>query len=141
MRGSPGRHCLTVTAQPRVLLHEEDPIMAWLLVEVFADEGIEVIRCASLDEIHVALGAHPDAVVVSDPWSRTARPDLTDDERDIIADLAARARLVLTTTRQWALRSEDLALGDRVTVIPKPFDLDILLRAVRRPAQRLEQSA
>jgi DNA-binding NtrC family response regulator len=116
--------------------------MAWLLVEVFADEGIEVIRCASLDEINIALREHPHAIVVSDPWSRSStRPDLSDDERDTIADLAARARLILTTTRQWALQSEDLSLGDSVTVIPKPFDLDILLRAVRRPTARLEQSA
>jgi DNA-binding NtrC family response regulator len=130
-----------VTAQPRVLLHEQDPSIAWLLVEVFADEGIEVISCASLEEIHGALHQYPDAIVVSDPWSRSTRPDLTDDERDTITRLAARARLILTTTRQWALRSEDLSLGDRVTVIPKPFDLDILLHAVRRPGQHLEPSA
>ena len=141
MRGGVGRHIHTVTPQPRVLLHEHDPTMAWLLVEVFADEGIDVISCASLEEINIALHEHPDAIVVSDPWSRSTRPDLSDDERDTIADLAARARLILTTTRQWGLRSADLSLGDSVTVIPKPFDLDILLHAVRRPTQRLEPSA
>jgi DNA-binding NtrC family response regulator len=130
-----------VTAQPRVLLHEQDPSLAWLLVELFADEGIEVISCASLKEINLALLEHPDAIVVSDPWSRSARPELSETERDAIAELGARARLILTTTRQWALRSENLSLGDSVTVIPKPFDLDILLHAVRRPSRRLEQSA
>ena len=115
--------------------------MAWLLVEVFRDEGIEVTSCASLEEINAALLQHPDAVVVSDPWSRSARPDLSAEERHTIAELAARARLILTTTRQWALQSESLALGDGVTVISKPFDLDELLRAVRQPSSRLQKSA
>jgi DNA-binding NtrC family response regulator len=114
--------------------------MAWLLVEVFRDEGIEVISCASLEEINAALRRHPDAVVVSDPWSRSTHPDLSADERHTITELAERARLILTTTRQWALQSENLALGEAVTVIPKPFDLDELVQAVRRP-WRAERSA
>jgi DNA-binding NtrC family response regulator len=141
MRSIAAGHFITVSAQPRVLLCEHDPIMAWLLVEVFRDEGIEVTSCASLEEINAALLQHPDAVVVSDPWSRSARPDLSAEERHTIAELAARARLILTTTRQWALQSESLALGDGVTVISKPFDLDELLRAVRQPSSRLQKSA
>jgi DNA-binding NtrC family response regulator len=124
------RHFFSVTAQPRVLLCEHDPIMAWLLVEVLRDEGIEVTSCASLEEVNVALRQHPDAVVVSDPWSRSAQPDLSADERHIIVELAARARLILTTTRQWALQSERLLL-DGVTVLAKPLDLEELLHAVR----------
>src|SRR5690349_17628535 len=119
MRGGDALHLITVTAQPRVLLCEHDPIMAWLLVEVFRDEGIEVISCASLEEINAALREHPDAVVVSDPWSRSTQPDLSPDERHTIAELAERARLILTTTRQWALQSNDLPLGEGVTVLAK----------------------
>lgn len=115
--------------------------MAWLLVEVFRDEGIEVTSCASLEEIYAALREHPEAVVVSDPWSRSVRPDLSTDERNTIVELATRARLILTTTRQWALQSERLTLGDDVIVIPKPFDLDELLRAVRHSPDRLQTSA
>ena len=123
-------HFFSVTAQPRVLLCQHDPVMASLLVEVFREEGIEVISCASLEEINARLRQHPDAVVVSDPWSRSAQPDLPADERHTIVELAARARLILTTTRQWALQSDGLPL-DGVTVLPKPFDLDELLHAVR----------
>ena len=138
---APTQHFITVSAQPRVLLCEHDPIMAWLLVEVFRDEGIEVTTCASLEEINAALREHPQAVVVSDPWSRSVRPDLSADERQAIVELAARARLILTTTRRWALQSDGLSLGDGVTVIPKPFDLDELLRAVRHSPDRLQASA
>ena len=141
MRGGTAQHFITVSAQPRVLLCEHDPIMAWLLVEVLRDEGIEVTTCASLEEINAALREHPQAVVVSDPWSRSVRPDLSVDERQAIVELAARARLILTTTRRWALQSDGLSLGDGVTVIPKPFDLDELLRAVRHSPDRLQASA
>jgi DNA-binding NtrC family response regulator len=141
MRGGTAQHFITVSVQPRVLLCEHDPIMAWLLVEVFRDEGIEVTTCASLEEINAALREHPQAVVVSDPWSRSVRPDLSADERHAIVELAARARLILTTTRRWALQSEGLSLGDGVTVIAKPFDLDELLRAVRHSPDRLHASA
>jgi CheY-like chemotaxis protein len=130
-----------VTPHLRVLLCENDPIMACLLVELFGDEGIEVTTCASLDEIKTALAEFPDAIVVSDPWSCSTHPDLSADERSDIAELAARARLILTTTRQWALQSDNLSLGDGVTVIPKPFDLEVLLGAVRQPATRLKKSA
>jgi DNA-binding NtrC family response regulator len=115
--------------------------MAWLLVEVFSDEGIEVTTCASLADTKAALAEFPDAIVVSDPWSRSTHPNLSAEERGTIAELAARNRLILTTTRQLAPGSEELSLGDGVTVIPKPFDLEVLLRAVRQLNPHLKRSA
>ena len=116
---------------PRVLLCENDPVLAWLLLEVFQDEGIQVTTCGSLQEVHSALAEFPEAVVVSDPWSRSRHPELTPDERSEIESLANRARLILTTTRQWAVRCDGRSLGKHVTVLSKPFDLDVLISAVR----------
>jgi len=113
------------------VLCEGDPATASLLVDVFGEEGFEVSTCDTLEEIHAGLQQFPCAVVVSDVWSRITEPDLTPDEHAAIVDLASRARLVLLTVRRWASHAADLALGDRVTVIPKPFDLEVVLSAVR----------
>ncbi len=122
--------------RPRVLLCEPDHSLAWLLVEVLGDEGIEVTSCASLADVNARLFEFPHAVVVSDSWSRARQPSLSVDEQRAILDLAARARLILTTTRQWADRPEELTLDESVTVIAKPFDLDVLVRAVRQASAR-----
>jgi DNA-binding NtrC family response regulator len=120
----------------RVLLFEPDHAIAWLLREVLGDEGIEVTSCASLADINTRLFEFPGAVVISDAWSRAGQPDLSDDEQECILDLATRARLIVTTTRQWAHRPEECALGEGITVIAKPFDLDELVSAVKQAGKR-----
>ena len=122
--------------RPRVLLCEPDRSLAWLLVEVLGDEGIEVTSCASLADVNARLFEFPGAVVISDSWSRASQPNLSVDEQHAILDLAARARLIVTTTRQWANRPEESTLGERVTIIAKPFDLDVLVSAVRQASAR-----
>lgn len=123
---------VNLRGRPRVLLCEPDPTLAWLLEEVFGDEGLAVVLCPSLEDIKAALRRYPGAVVVCDAWSRVTEPDLAPDEHAAIVDLGERARLILMTTRPWALQPADASLGDRVTVIAKPFDLDALLTLVRR---------
>lgn len=122
--------------RPRVLLCEPDHSLAWLLVEVLGDEGMDVTSCASLADVNARLCEFPGAVVVSDAWSRASQPDLSVDEQHAILDLAARARLIVTTTRAWAHRPQRLTLGQSVTVIAKPFDLDVLVRAVWQASAR-----
>ena len=122
--------------RPRVLLCEPDHSLAWLLVEVLGDEGIEVTSCASLADINARLFEFHGVVVISDSWSRASQPNLSVDDRHAILDLAARSRLIVTTTRQWAHRPEELTLGESVTVIAKPFDLDVLVSAVMHASAR-----
>jgi DNA-binding response OmpR family regulator len=117
--------------RPHLVLYDRDPATASLLVDVFNEEGFEVSMCATLEEIHAGLQQFPCAVVVTDVGWHITEPDLTADEHAAIVDLASRARLVLLSVRRWASQAADLALGDRVTVIPKPFDLEVVLSAVR----------
>jgi DNA-binding NtrC family response regulator len=124
----------------RVVLFEDDPILAAVLLEVFADEDIDVSRCESLDEIHCAVRQYPGAVVVSDSWSSTLSVKLGEAERAEIDALARTAAVILTTGRTWgARRGPEWQFGERVLVVPKPYDLDQLMGAVRTAAARLNR--
>jgi DNA-binding response OmpR family regulator len=124
--------------RPRVLLYDNDPFLQYLLVDVFLDEDIDVSRCGSLADIHAGLDEYPDAIVVSDSWSNPACRTLPPDEHQALVGLAARARLIVATTRHWALHPENLDLGENVTVLAKPFDLEDLVGAVRSRGRRAD---
>jgi DNA-binding NtrC family response regulator len=118
-------------SRPRVLLYEDDAALASILVELFADEHIEVRRCTSFEEIQAALGDSPRAIVVSDCWSHDARGQISSREVDEIMALGRVAPVIVTTGRSWPARASELSLGEHVVVIQKPYDVDQLLDTIR----------
>jgi DNA-binding NtrC family response regulator len=116
---------------PRVLLYERDPLLARILVEVFADERVDVVECGSLADIERALSLEPGAVVVTDSWTDSREARLGVAERDSINQLGQRAQVIVTTARPWARKASELDLMPEVRVISKPYDLDELIEAVR----------
>jgi len=125
----------------RVLLCEHDPLLAKILMDLFADENIVVTMCASLEEIEAALDDNPRAVIVTDSWTDSWCPDLSTLERATIAHLAERTHVVVTTGRAWANKPADAGLGPQVGVISKPYDLDELVSAVRSAASAIPREA
>jgi DNA-binding NtrC family response regulator len=115
----------------RVLLCEQNPLLARILIQLFASERIGVRECDSLQDIERALIEYPHAVVIADSWTDFRHGDLTVCERDAIKRLGQRTAVVMTTGRSWAYKASELDLGPRVSVIPKPYDLEQLLEAVR----------
>lgn len=67
--------------RPCVLLFEDDPVLMSVLLDLLSDEDIDVTRCESLEEIRVAVGEYPGAVVVSDFWSETRSVKVGEPER------------------------------------------------------------
>jgi len=116
---------------PRVLLYERDPLLARILVDVFAYEQVDVVECGSLADIDRALAEHAGAVVVTDPWTDYREVRLSEDERHNINLLRQRAQVVVTTTGAWARKASELDRIPGVKVISKPYDLDELIDAVR----------
>ena len=114
----------------RVLLLEDDPPLLAVLRDLFALEDINVTRCDSLADLQAAIARCPKAVVVSDSWARGDHQTLSAGHRAEILALNARAAVILTTGRTWATDPAQNDLGT-VVVIPKPYDLDRLLAAVR----------
>ena len=118
----------------RVLLCEHDPALESVLLDLFAEEEIDVVPCSSYGELEAGTRAHPDAVVVSDSWVEGGLAQLTELEREQLRTLGSRTPVIMTTGRDWAKAGSAPGLGERVIVIPKPYDIDDLVAAIRAAA-------
>ncbi len=120
----------------RVLLCEHDAALSAVLLDLFAEEHIDVTVCDSFETISEATRQFPEAVVVSDSWIEGGLAQLTDDERHQLRVLSELAPVIMTTGRDWAKHTVGSSIADRVTVLPKPYDIDDLVAAVREAADR-----
>jgi DNA-binding NtrC family response regulator len=116
---------------PRVLLCESDVVLANILVELFADEQVDVTLCGSLADIEQALSDYPESVVITDSWMDCRRGQLSRAERAGFDQLADRTAVIVTTAWSWAANAAELNLRPEITVVPKPYDLDQLLNCLR----------
>jgi DNA-binding NtrC family response regulator len=122
-----------VRDQPHVVLCESEAALARILTGFLGSEGFDLTPCLSLAEIETAVEQDPVAVVVTDSWL-DGPPGLLGTDTAGLQHLAARTTVVLTTA--WTGESHlaalaALGLGDALRVVPKPYDLDDLLSAVR----------
>jgi DNA-binding response OmpR family regulator len=115
----------------RVLVVEEDDDLARLLELVLGDEGHAVDRVRSV-RAGLALGWPSDVAVVDGLLASWVAVDGADLAR--LRALGARVPVVLTSTRRWVASADPATLGV-AAVVPKPYDLESLLAAVRRAAR------
>jgi DNA-binding NtrC family response regulator len=115
----------------RVLLCEHDTALSRILVDVLTDEDVEVVECASLEDIDAALLAYPGSLVLTDSWTGSWRAVLSDAERENMNRLAEQTTVIVTTGRSWASNPTGQRLHSRIKVIPKPYDLDEIIEAIR----------
>lgn len=114
-----------------VLLCEDDKALVSTLADFFADEGIDLTVCNSIEEVDRALDLYPGAVVMTDSWSRNSYDHIDAVDRDKLLRLSARTSLIVTTGRPWGAQLAELGQGDALVFVPKPYSLDDLLSAVR----------
>ena len=112
----------------RVVLLEDDGQMAGLLKDFLGEEGYEVTRCFSIEEVRAALAAQPGALALCDDWSNEFS-ELSAGHRAEIVSLAGSCALVLMTGRVWAAALGADELGGAV-VLRKPLTLSGVLRAL-----------
>jgi CheY-like chemotaxis protein len=124
-------------ARPLVLVADDDPSIRVLIAALLAEEGFACTAVANGEQLVCLLGSVRPAVVVLD----VQMPVL--DGYGVMARLRADAALgaipVVAVSAQ-AGREQMLAAGCRAFV-PKPFDLDDLVAAVRAavaPGPRIE---
>ena len=120
----------------RLFLLDYDPALNSTLVQFFSLEGIELAICNSVDELRRRVAEDPHRVVIAD-WCRACMADeLTPEQHDEIEEVGrGSAGVVLTSGHSWATYASP-KFKSRVIVVPKPYDLDMLLDAVRSMGQQ-----
>ena len=112
----------------RVLLTEDEPVLADLIVEFLQDEGHEVVLVPDLERAaDLVRSSSWDAWIVDPPGNGFAEPD-----QDCAATLRRHAGVVpvvVTTGRLWARRTPPADLGVRA-ILNKPYQLNDLLRTL-----------
>jgi two-component system, OmpR family, response regulator QseB len=113
----------------RVLLVEDDPSLAGVLVDLLGEEGQSVTHAATAARALELAQAEPwDVCLVDDhcmPLSR--RPD--PGALSFLHSLTAVAPVVLCAASSWAMDLEPSELGI-AAIVPMPFELDDLLHTV-----------
>jgi DNA-binding response OmpR family regulator len=120
----------------RVLLCEHDSALASVLLDLFAEEGIDVVRCDSFDELETRARAYSDAIVLTDSWVEGGLAQLTPAEREQLRTLGTLTTVIMTTGRDWAKHTAGSALGEHIVIMPKPFDIEELLTEIRAAGRR-----
>lgn len=112
-----------------VLVLEDNASVGGLIAALLRQEGYRAVRAWDPQEaLRLARGRRPDLVLLD---LNCAYPDGIDVIRQVRNDEATRrAPIVLVAGSAQAVSSEDAAQVDGV--VQKPFDIDIMLNAVRQ---------
>ena len=118
----------------RVLMVEDDPVLADLVLQALADEGHHATHEPSPERaITLAETLAWDAFILDAFGGSHLEPG--EDYKSTLRRFAARAPVIVTTGRAWATvaRAEDLGAAG---VFLKPYDLEALLSLL----QQLQES-
>ena len=125
----------------RVLLAEDDAMLASVIVEALGDEGHTVTHVSrSADAQRLAAAERWDVLVVDAFGGGYDQPDQA--EREQLRSLAAHGPVVLASGRAWVQHMAPAELGV-AAIVPKPYDLgDLLdtLAALDRSAPRSQDA-
>lgn len=124
----------------RVLLAEDDSLLANVVVEALTDDGHAVTHVATADQVLARSEAEQWDVFLLDSFG-LGHDEVDEITGQMLAKLSARAPVVLTTGRPWASHADPARLGV-AGILPKPYDLDQLSATLARiAAQRASVSA
>jgi DNA-binding response OmpR family regulator len=129
---SRGQHNGRVASAPRrkvVLVLEDHASVGGLIAGLLRQEGYRAVRAWDPQEaLRLARGRTPDLVLLD---LNLAYPDGLDVLRQVRGNEATkRAPIVLVSGGEMNLSTEETGLVD--SVVHKPFDIDIMLNAVRK---------
>jgi DNA-binding response OmpR family regulator len=113
----------------RILLVDDNEMVRMMALEVLEDAGYDVVECPEATSAMQALGAGRFDLLVTDVGlPGMSGRELADRARDQHPD---RPVLFITGYAERAHDREEF-LGERMDILPKPFNLGELLAAVRR---------
>jgi DNA-binding response OmpR family regulator len=113
----------------RILVAEDDPVLASVVVEALSDEGHSVAHVPDLAGMRERASAERWDAFVLDSFGRSYSR-LDEEYSEALRELSRRAPVIVTTGRAWAASTDARDLGV-VAILSKPYDLDALLHTVQ----------
>jgi DNA-binding response OmpR family regulator len=113
----------------RILLAEDDEMLAQLVAELLTEEGHRVTRVRSAEEARIFARSGPWGAVLVDSFSESYQAPISADYA-LLRELSAAAPVVVVTARAWAARLTAADLGV-AALVQKPFDIQHLLDTLR----------
>ena len=126
-------HARTHRSSPAILVIEDHDDIRALLAELLREEGYCVLAAADHAEALVLLRAIRVALVLADPAARGADDPARWDGLERLRAAAGDAPVAICTAHLPEAFADFAARGF-AALLPKPFDADELLAAVRRLA-------
>lgn len=111
-----------------ILVVEDGQLLASMLQTLFEDEGYDVALAQSIDEAIGYLGQRQVALVLTDSFSAGGPQTL--DRAAMLCECAGKSPVALMTGHR--IDYDEALRRGFCDVIQKPFELDELLRRVRR---------
>jgi DNA-binding response OmpR family regulator len=118
----------------RVLLSEDDPVLADVLADFLREEGHLVTHVLDIRQAGCLTRGNAWDACILDP-SGDSFLELRPSEAAELRHLAAHLPVVVTTGRAWAERADSAQLGVHA-ILPKPFDLDELVKILDELARQ-----
>jgi DNA-binding response OmpR family regulator len=118
----------------RILLAEGDPSIRELITELLTEEGHAITKVSAPEEALSLAGEQNWDLFLVDPpaW---AGYRYSEQVKGFVQSLAARAPVILCTAQLWAMHVQPREVG-ATAIIPKPFDIGMLLESVRAAGTR-----
>jgi DNA-binding NtrC family response regulator len=127
-KSCPSAQTLKFVVNHRVPLLEQDQGLGNVLELLLGDEGFEVISCASLSDMLAHAASAPESVAIVDTEA-SALGRAADHERAGLRSLGKLLPLVLLTDFS-VTRANCADDFEAFALLPKPFDICVVLRAV-----------
>jgi DNA-binding NtrC family response regulator len=112
-------------AAARILVVDDEPSIRLLCRVNLELEGHEVLEASSLETARTALDEQAVDVVILDVHLRSERSDA------LVAECHARQPRIPVVLVTGSVEITDAGLAEADAILPKPFELDVLLSTVR----------
>ena len=113
----------------RILLAEDDPSIAAVEAELLAAVGHSVTLASTPARARALARAQPWDVILADMFGASYRGVQPSDRRFLRA-MSASGPVIVVSARSWVAHARPTELGV-AAIVPKPFDPDDLLKAIR----------
>lgn len=116
----------------RILIAEDDNVLAGVIVEALSEEGYEPTRAATQEDAQRLAEEQAWDVIILDGFG-SSYTEAGPRELALLASFTRHAPVILTTGRSWSRDIDPAKLG-LAAVLPKPYDLGDLLDVIGRAA-------